>query len=102
MSEEVTQLEHQEETTNGDATKGKVKFSSSMQREEAVSYFEAIVAGLKQGTLHFKQGDSSLTVTPAPYIEVEVKAAKKGREEKVSFEISWRHQEPTDLEISSS
>src|SRR5210317_677169 len=36
--------------------KTKVKFKSVMPREEAISYFEAIVAGLKRGSIQIRQG----------------------------------------------
>jgi amphi-Trp domain-containing protein len=84
------------------STKGKVKFDSAMPREEAVAYFDAIVSGLKQGKLHFKQGDKTVVVTPADHLAVEVKASRKGLREKVSFELSWEHSEAESLEISSS
>lgn len=88
------------ETTNGDS-KGKFKFESTMRRDEAVAYFEAIVAGLKQGTIHFKQGERSLTVSPAPHLEVSVRASKKGKEQSVSFDIAWRPEHEAELEITS-
>ena len=100
----MSEIEHEESahsTENGDG-KGKFKFESTMRREEAVAYFEAIVSGLKQGILHFKQENRALTVNPASVVDVEVKAAKKGREAKISFEISWGSKHETDLEISSS
>lgn len=88
------------ETTDGEG-KSKFKFDSTMRRDEAVAYFEAIVAGLRQGTIHFKQGERSLTVHPAPHLEVSVRASKKGKEQTVSFEIAWRPEHETELEISS-
>lgn len=100
----MSEIEHEEMAhamENGDG-KGKFKFESTMRREEAVAYFEAIVSGLKQGILHFKQRDRALTVNPASVVDVEVKAAKKGKEARISFEISWGPRHETDLEISSS
>jgi amphi-Trp domain-containing protein len=100
----MSEIEHEEMAhpiENGDG-KGKFKFESTMRREEAVAYFEAIVSGLKQGILHFKQRDRGLTVNPASVVDVEVKAAKKGKEARISFEISWGPEHETDLEISSS
>jgi amphi-Trp domain-containing protein len=88
------------EMTNGES-KGKFKFDSTMRRDEAVAYFEAIVAGLKQGTIQFKQGERSLTVHPAPHLEVSVRASKKGKQQSVSFEITWRPEHEADLEITS-
>lgn len=88
------------ETTNGES-KGKFKFESTMRRDEAVAYFEAIVAGLKQGTIHFEHGERSLTVHPAPHLEVSVRASKKGKEQTVSFDIAWRPEHEAELKITS-
>lgn len=70
--------------------KTKVSFDASMGREEAVSYFEAIVAGLKSGTIQFRQGEESLTLDVGDQVGVAVKAQRKGEKGKVSFELSWR------------
>ena len=79
---------------------GKVKYESSLPRDEAIAYFEAIVKGLKKGQIQFKQGDQNVIVAPAEYLEVEVKAARKGQKEKVSFEISWRTDAHADLTVA--
>ena len=98
-------IEH-EGTPNGERAKkadaGKFKFDSTMSREDAVAYFQAIVDGLKHGIVNFKQGDRSLTVNPASVLDVEVKASSKGKEKKITFEISWRAGQDPDLEITSS
>jgi len=88
------------EPSNGES-KGKFKFDSTMRREEAVAYFEAIISGLKQGTIHFERGDRSLTVHPAPHLEVSVRASKKGKEQTVSFDITWRPEHESELKITS-
>jgi len=94
--------EPEEQEAMSDDGKGKFKFESTMRRDEAVAYFEAIVSGLKQGSLHFKQGDRSLTVNPGSVVEIQVKAARKGKEAKVAFEIEWNTENESELEISSS
>ena len=78
-----------------------VRFESSMTLDEAISYFEAIVAGLKKGTINFKQGDSQMTVSPPPHLDVEVRARRKSDKEKISFELAWRTTETSDLQITS-
>jgi amphi-Trp domain-containing protein len=99
----MSDIEHEEiagASENGDG-KGKFKFESTMRREEAVAYFEAIISGLKQGILHFKQADRALTVNPGSVVDVAVKASKKGRESRIVFEMSWEP-ETDALEIKSS
>lgn len=79
---------------------GKVSFQGSMTREEATAYFEAIAAGLRRGSLLFRRGEDQLALSPAPHVEVQVKASGKEHKAKVSFELSWSTQGPSDLEIS--
>lgn len=70
--------------------KSSVEFESAIQRDEAVSYFETLVAGLKKGSIHLRQNDEELTLTPPSQLEVRVKASRKREKEKISFEIHWR------------
>lgn len=79
----------------------KVVFENTMAREEAVSYFEAIVTGLKKGRLHIKQGDASLELQPGQQVDVEVVASRKKGRERISFEIEWRESRISDLSITS-
>jgi amphi-Trp domain-containing protein len=70
--------------------KGKIEFESVMQRSEAAIYFSALVDGLRQGQLQFRQGEESLSLAPAQQVVVEVKASRKGDKERVAFELEWR------------
>lgn len=70
--------------------KSSVEFESAIQRDEAVSYFETLVAGLKKGSIHLRQNDEELTLNPPAQLEVRVKASRKREKEKISFEIHWR------------
>ncbi len=72
------------------SSKQKISFDSRMDRAEAVTYFEAIVAGLKSGRVEFRQGDDELVLNVGEEVEVAVKASKKGEKEKVSFSLEWR------------
>lgn len=77
---------------------GKVKFKGSMQHDEAVHYLEAILNGLRKGTLQFKQGEERVALTPsAATVRVEVKAERKDDKEKLSLELSW-HTGPEEAE----
>ncbi len=97
-SSEATALEapppcDKEESVDGKKkkkAKGKIKFESTMQRQEAVTYFRALVDGLETGHLHFKQGEESLELDPSGPVAIELKASVKGDRQKVSFELEWR------------
>ena len=79
--------------------KNKVKFAAQMQRAEAVAYFRALVDGLANGRLEFKQGEETLELAPSDLVSIEVKAAAKGEKQKVSFELEWKG-EPETFDIS--
>jgi amphi-Trp domain-containing protein len=78
----------------------KIEFEASMPRNEAVSYFEAIIGGLRSGRLEFKQDDQTLILNPPDRLEVEVSAQSKGTKRRVVFEIEWDDEKRT-LEISN-
>ncbi len=81
--------------------KNKVKFKSMMLREEAISYFEAILAGIKRGSIQIRQGDESVELRPTPQLDVSVKAASRDQDERIVFEIKWRTASESDLTIST-
>ena len=81
--------------------KTEVKFQSVMPLEEAVSYFEAIVTGMKKGSIHFKQDDQSLKLSPPGHLSVEVKAGSKKDKQRISFELEWHTAGDKKLSISA-
>ncbi len=81
--------------------KSKVKFKSVMLREEAISYFEAVVAGLKRGSIQIRQGDDSIVLKPTLQLDVTVKAVSKDQDESIEFEIRWRIASDSELTIST-
>jgi amphi-Trp domain-containing protein len=80
--------------------KQKIDFEGSMPRNEAVSYFEAIVGGLRSGRLEFKQDGQTLVLSPPDRLDIEVKAQAKGDKCRIVFEIEWSEEKRT-LEISN-
>jgi amphi-Trp domain-containing protein len=86
---------------DGDKPKrAKIEFEDSMPRNEAISYFEAIIGGLRSGRLEFKQGEQTLVLSPPDRLEIEVKAQSKGDKARVVFEIAWSDEKRT-LDISN-
>jgi len=82
-------------------SKAKVNFESRMPREEAVAYFEALIIGIKKGTVQFKQGKESVAINPSDVIDVNFKARTKGLEQRVTFELSWRAKEDGNFSVTS-
>jgi len=81
--------------------KARVKFKSVMLREEAISYFEAIVAGLKRGSIQVRQGEEAIELKPTPQLDVSVKASSRDQDESIEFELKWRTASGSDLTIST-
>lgn len=79
----------------------KIRFEATLAREEAVAYFEALITGLKKGSIHITQGDDHISLHPQAQIEVNVKAQRKEGRERISFEMGWRQPTNTDLTITS-
>jgi amphi-Trp domain-containing protein len=82
-----------------DKEKAKIKFASVMQRGEAVAYFSALVDGLRHGRLQFRHGMESVALEPSEQVAIEVKAARKGEKERVSFELEWKRPPRESLEV---
>jgi amphi-Trp domain-containing protein len=79
--------------------KAKIKFSSTMQRGEAVAYFSALVDGLRHGRLQFRHGEESVALEPSERVTIEVKATRKGDKERVSFELEWKRATRESFEV---
>jgi len=88
-----------EASEGGEPARGKLRFEGFLPREEAVAYFEAVIEGLRKGTIQFKQGEEQLTLTPGENVDVELKVARKGGRQKVSLELEWRTSDEAHLEI---
>ena len=71
------------------AGKGRVSHSSTLSRDEAVAYFEAIVGGLRSGSIRFRQGDRRVVLRLAERLTLAIKARDSGKKKGVSFELSW-------------
>ena len=77
-----------EEANNG---KAKIQYRNQMHIDDAIAYFEAIVAGLKKNKVEVSKEDKSIVLEPQEQLIVEVKASTKPERSKVSFKMSWNH-----------
>ena len=76
------------EANNG---KAKIQYRNQMHIDDAIAYFEAIVAGLKKNKLEVSKEDKSIVLEPQEQLIVEVKASTKPERSKISFKMSWNH-----------
>ena len=72
------------------ASKGRVSHSSALSRDEAIAYLEAVVGGLRSGSIRFRQGDRRVVLRPAERLTLTIKARDGGKKESIAFELSWR------------
>lgn len=84
-----------------DSKKTKICYSGSITRDELIRYFEAVVVGLRQGTIKFAQESQVVALHPGDTVEFQLKAARKAHLEKVVFELSWRNRNAPALHILS-
>jgi len=75
------------------AGKGRVSHSIVLSRDEAAAYVEAIVSGLRSGSIRFRQGERRVVLRPAGQLTLSIKARDGGKKEGFAFEISWRQEE---------
>jgi amphi-Trp domain-containing protein len=78
------------DAARGRKDKGRIKFESVMQRNEAVVYFGALLDGLKHGQLQFRHGEKLLSLAPTDQLAVEITASRKDNKETVCFELEWK------------
>lgn len=69
--------------------KDKYKSKSLMTRDELTTYLEALLAGLRHGTLILDNEERPLVLRPSDTIEAEVEIKQKGDKEKVELKLSW-------------
>lgn len=87
---------------DADDKKRKLSFESFLGRDEAVAYFEQVLAGLSDGSVELRQGENGLSLSPGAEVGFELVASQKGKKEKLSIEFSWRAEKgDADLSIES-
>ena len=78
-------------TKEANNDKAKIQYRNKMHIDDAIAYFEAIVAGLKNKKVEVTKEDESIVLEPQEQLIVEVKAATKPERSKISFKMSWNH-----------
>jgi amphi-Trp domain-containing protein len=78
----------------GGQASDKVKIKGAMPLADAVAQFEKIIAGLASGETVISADKECISLRPALDVEVEIKAARKKGEEKISLKMAWRRGTP--------
>ena len=79
------------EDKEANSGKAKIQYRNQMHIDDAIAYFEAIVAGLKKKKVEVSKEDKSIVLEPQEQLIVEVKASTKPERSKISFKMSWNH-----------
>lgn len=74
--------------------KDKLKIEGMVSRKQAIGRLEELLESLRNGVIHFQFGEDTLTLNPPDVLDLELKAAKKKKEQKISLELSWESQDP--------
>lgn len=73
--------------------KKEISFEGTMKMKEALGHLEELLSSLKSGTVNFKKGEETISLTPEKEVNFEIVGAQKKDKEKISFEISWHFPE---------
>ncbi len=92
--------EEDSESSRPSKPKGrKLRFEGSMDREEVASYLEAITKGLRKGSIHFRQGEDGIELTPNERVALSVKVSSKGDAQRLALEVEWDDETSPELAI---
>ena len=70
-----------------------------MDREEVASYLEAITKGLRKGSIHFRQGEDAVELSPNERVTLSVKVSAKGDAQRLSLGVEWDDETSPELAI---
>lgn len=69
------------------------EFESLQDRERVLHYLEALVEGVREGTIRLGYGDQSLELSPGGLIELQLRAKRRAGRAKLSLRLAWREDE---------
>ena len=87
---------HRKQVNMGD-DKNKLEYEVQTTLQEAVSYLEELLDGLKQAQVILKHRAEAIALQPSSVVTMSVKAKQKGAKESVAFEMHWKRVERAAL-----
>ncbi len=70
--------------------KQKIKFSEQQALDTCVRQLEALLEGLKAGTLSLSQGGEKLWLRPGGAVDIELSAEQSGERESLEIRLEWQ------------
>lgn len=99
VAEKAAKARSETDATESKPKSRKLRFESTMDREEVASYLEAITKGLRKGSIHFRQGEDSVELSPNERVTLSVKVSAKGDSQRISLEVEWDDETSPELAI---
>jgi amphi-Trp domain-containing protein len=69
--------------------KQKIEFTEQQPLDTCVRQLEALLAGLKAGTLSLSQGGDKLWLRPGGDVDIELRAEQSGERESLELRLNW-------------
>jgi amphi-Trp domain-containing protein len=70
--------------------KQKIKFAEQQALDTCIRQLEALLEGLKSGTLSLNQGGEKLWLRPGGDVDIELRAEQSGERESLEIQLGWR------------
>jgi amphi-Trp domain-containing protein len=70
--------------------KQKIKFAEQQALDTCIRQLEALLEGLKSGTLSLSQGGEKLWLRPGSDVDIELRAEQSGDRESLEIQLGWR------------
>lgn len=70
--------------------KQKIKFAEQQALDTCIRQLEALLEGLKSGTLSLSQGGQKLWLRPGGAVDIELRAEQSGDRESLEIALGWR------------
>jgi amphi-Trp domain-containing protein len=67
----------------------KIKFNEQQALDTCVRQLEALLEGLKAGTLSLSQGGEKLWLRPGGAVDIELRAEQSGERESLEIKLGW-------------
>lgn len=69
--------------------KQKFSYDSIQDVQSVQKYFKSIIKSLEEGRISVSSGEEAIVLEPGALLHFSVEARKKGRKNKISFELRW-------------
>ena len=70
------------------------KHESLQDTSSIVSYLEAVIEGLRSGSLELSDDEAKVVLEPRGLLALELRAKRKGRRNKFQMKLTWNESKP--------